>query len=98
MHIYPWRHRMHVGIVRRRALVAVGGLITALGAVILPAAAAHAAPATFAPTATYNGAGNRYLGAEVTAPEGTYQVATNLWNPAVTGGFTMNYNTTTSGF
>ncbi|MGI5183344.1 cellulose binding domain-containing protein [Dactylosporangium sp. CA-152071] len=85
---------MHVGTGKRRALVAVAGLVAAL----LPAAAAHAAPSTFTPAATYNGGGTRYLSTQVTAPEGQYQVATNLWNPAVSGGFTMNYDTATTGF
>jgi hypothetical protein len=97
MHTDIWRHRMHVATLRRRALLAGTGLL-ALVAAVLPPAAAHAAPASFTPTATYNGGGNRYTGATVTSPEGVYRVATNLWNPAVSGGFTMNYDTAQSGF
>ncbi|GAA3240174.1 hypothetical protein GCM10010532_080550 [Dactylosporangium siamense] len=88
---------MHVATLRRRALLAGTGLL-ALVAAVLPPAAAQAAPASFTPTATYNGGGNRYTGATVTSPEGVYRVATNLWNPAVSGGFTMNYDTAQSGF
>jgi hypothetical protein len=79
---------------KRRHLVRFAGAgVLVLAAALLPPAGANAAAATFAATATYNGGGNRFQGATVAAPEGTYRVSTNLWNPAVSGGFTLNYDT-----
>jgi hypothetical protein len=82
---------MHFRRSRHLAQLAGAGLIIAAAVVLLPVDAG-AAPATLAATATYNGGGTRYLGNTVAAPEGTYRVSTNLWNPAVSGGFTVNYD------
>lgn len=82
---------------RRRAVLAGAGVITvAVAGVVVPLTIAHAAAASFTAAATYNGGNGsgRFQGATVVSPtDGTYRVQTNLWNPAVAGGFTMNYNT-----
>jgi hypothetical protein len=90
---------MRIVIRKRRAVMAgAGALIAAAGvaAVVLPVTNALASPGSFAASATYNGGngGGRFQGTTVSSPiDGTYRIQTNLWNPAVAGGFTMNYDT-----
>jgi hypothetical protein len=89
---------MQIKITRRRGLLAGAGVAAIAGAALLvPLPFANAAPATLTASAATDA--GRYQSAAVNTPEGRFNVATNLWNPAVTsGGFTFAYDTTASSF
>ena len=75
--------------------IAIGGAVTLTAAAFTAAltSPAAAAPQTMNATASYNDttSGNRFQSLPVTGTDGgAYTVQTNLWNKAVSGGYTVN--------
>jgi Glycosyl hydrolase family 12. len=88
---------MRIKLTRRRSLLAGTAVVAAAGAALLvPLPFAHAAEIPLDADAATDA--QRYQTRPVVSPEGQFNVATNLWNPAVTGGFDFIYDDAASRF